>query len=175
MTRAGYEFDVVPADVDERRQEGETPRQFVLRVAMDKAQAVASHLERTRDDRVVLGADTVVLLDGRVLGKPRDRSDAADMLRRLSGRTHDVLTGVALVRGEVRQSAVESTRVTLVELDDSTIAWYISTGEADDKAGAYGVQGVASRFVAAIGGFYANVVGLPIVLVDRLLRELDER
>ena len=172
LTSAGYEFDVIPANVDERPLDGESPYEFVRRVAMDKAEAVAAGLEPVRDVPVVLGADTVVLLSGEVLGKPRDRADAASMLQRLAGRSHDVLTGVGLVHGAARRGVVETTRVTLARLEDATIDWYLSTGEGDDKAGAYGAQGLASRFIEGIDGSYTNVVGLPIARVDRLLREL---
>ena len=174
LTRAGYEFDVIPADVDERPLDGEAPREFVCRVAMDKAEAVVAHVQGA-GSRIVLAADTIVLIDGEILGKPRDLRHAASMLRRLSGRVHDVLTGVALVRGTARLNVVETTSVSLVELAESTIDWYLSTGEANDKAGAYGVQGAASRFVDRIDGSYTNVVGLPIARVDQLLREFDQR
>lgn len=174
LTRAGYEFDVIPADVDERPVDGEPPREFVCRVATDKAEAVVAHVEGA-GDRIVLAADTIVLIDGEILGKPRDPRHAASMLRRLSGRVHEVLTGVVLVRGTARRKVVETTRVSLVEFAESTIEWYLSTGEANDKAGAYGVQGTASRFVDRIDGSYTNVVGLPIARVDQLLREFDQR
>ena len=168
LARAGYAFDVVPADVDERRRHDEPPRDFVVRVAIDKAQAVAT---RTATNGVVLGADTVVLLDGDVLGKPRDTEDAAAMLRRLSGRTHEVLTGMALVCGTECRTAVATTTVTFATLEPDAIEWYVATGEAADKAGGYGVQGIASRFVDRIEGSYTNVVGLPVSLFDRLLKE----
>ena len=167
LTRAGYVFDVVPADVDESRRVGESARDYVRRLARAKAEAV------TRvPDQAVLGADTVVVIDGEVLGKPRDGEDAAAMLRRLSGRTHDVLTGVALVWNDTRFDAVETTEVTLVDLDNETIRWYVATGEPADKAGAYGVQGIASRFVSRVAGSYTNVVGLPVTVVARLFADL---
>ena len=144
---------------------------------MDKADAVVAAVVDVEGagDRIVLAADTIVFIDGEILGKPRDLLHAASMLRRLSGRVHEVLTGVAVVRGTARRTVVETTRVSLVELAESTIDWYLSTGEANDKAGAYGVQGVASRFVDRIDGSYTNVVGLPIARVDQLLREFDQR
>ena len=177
LTRAGYEFDVIPADVDERPLDGEAPREFVCRIAMDKADAVVAAVADVEGagDRIVLAADTIVFIDGEILGKPRDLRHAASMLRRLSGGVHDVLTGVAVVCGTARRNVVETTRVSLVELAESTIDWYLSTGEANDKAGAYGVQGVASRFVDRIDGSYTNVVGLPMARVDQLLREFDHR
>ena len=167
LTRAGYAFDVVPADIDEQRWPREAPRDYVQRLATSKAEAVAAE----NPDRLVLGADTVVVVDGDVLGKPADDAEASEMLRRLSGRVHEVLTGVAVVTNTSRWVAVESTLVTLVGLDPLTIDWYVATGEPLDKAGAYGVQGIASRFVERIEGSYTNVVGLPVALTARLLGE----
>lgn len=138
---------------------------------MAKATAVS---DGSKDRRLVLGADTVVVINGEVLGKPRDTDDAISMLRKLSGRTHEVLTGVAIVSGGDRRTAVATTRVTLVDLDDLGIGAYVATGESMDKAGAYGVQGIASRFVERIEGSYTNVVGLPMAVVERLVRELDD-
>jgi len=171
LTRAGYTFEIEPSGVDERRLDDESPDDFVARIALAKATAVAGGPD---DDRLVLGADTIVVIDREVLGKPRDSDDAISMLRRLSGRTHQVLTGVAVVCGQERRVAVASTQVSLVALDDATIAGYVSTGEPMDKAGGYGVQGIASRFVDHIDGSYTNVVGLPMVVVERLLKALDD-
>ena len=165
LTRAGYEFDIVPVDVDERRRPGESASGYVIRLAVDKASAVAT----TVDGQVVVGADTTVLIAGKILGKPQDPGEAAAMLRKLSGCTHEVLTGVAVRRGATCLSGVEVTRVSFAELDDDVIAWYVDTGEPLDKAGAYGAQGVGSRFVTRVEGSFTNVVGLPIPLVDRLL------
>lgn len=171
LTRAGYVFDVEPADVDESRLPDELPSDYVLRLAMLKAVTVCSGPE---DERFVLAADTIVVLDNDVLGKPQGRDDAVMMLQRLSGRSHEVLTGVALVRGGARCSGMVKTEVALINLDDQTIAMYVATGESFDKAGAYGIQGLASRFVDRINGSYTNVVGLPMVLVERLMRKLDK-
>ena len=171
LTRAGYAFDVEPADVDESRLPDELPSDYVLRLAMLKAVTVCSGPE---DERFVLAADTIVVLDNDVLGKPQGRDDAVMMLQRLSGRSHEVLTGVALVCGGARCSGMVKTEVALIDLDDQTIATYVATGESFDKAGAYGIQGLASRFVDRINGSYTNVVGLPMVLVERLMRKLDE-
>lgn len=168
LARAGYRFEVVPPDIDERRQAGEAPRDYVARLAAEKAAAVAPRYP----ERVVLAADTTVVVDATVLGKPQDPDDAAGMLRRLSGRAHDVLTGVAVRRGGACVSAVEQTAVHLAALDEALIGWYVATGEPSDKAGAYGVQGIASRFVTRVEGSYSNVVGLPLALVDRLLARL---
>ena len=149
----------------------ESPHDFVVRIAIAKATTVSGG---PGDDRLVLGADTIVVVGGDVLGKPRDSDDAASMLRRLAGRTHEVLTGVALVRGLDRRTEVASTRVTLVDLDAGAIRAYVATGEPMDKAGAYGVQGIASRFVDRIEGSYTNVVGLPMAVVERLVKEMDD-
>ena len=167
LTRAGFTFDIVPADIDEQRWPDEAPRDYVQRLATSKAEAVAAE----NPERRVLGADTVVVVDGDVLGKPADDAEASEMLLRLSGRVHEVLTGVAVVSSAWRRVAVESTLVTLARLDPRTIDWYVATGEPLDKAGAYGVQGIASRFVERIEGSYTNVVGLPVALTARLLGE----
>ena len=169
LTRAGYRFEVAPADVDERRRDGEAPAELVRRLAWQKVAVVAARHPGT----VVLGADTVVVLDDNiVLGKPRGDADAARMLRRLSGRAHDVLTGVALRAPHGRRVGVRATRVFFRTLSPEEIAWYVTSGEPADKAGGYAIQGRASRFVTRIEGSYANVVGLPVELVDRLLGEL---
>lgn len=169
LREAGYEFDVAPADVDETRLDGEAPRRYVARLAAGKAAAVAARA----GGRIVVAADTVVLIDGLVLGKPADRREAASMLGRLSGRTHEVLTGVTVARGARRREAVEVTRVTFAALDAARITWYAATGEPDDKAGAYAAQGIGARFVERIDGSWSGVVGLPVALVDRFVRELE--
>ena len=164
MRAAGIEFDVIAANVDERIFDGETPEAYVCRVAGDKARAV-----RTSAAGVpVLAADTVVVVDGAVLGKPVDQADARRMLRLLSGRTHQVMTGVALTTAGAAAELVTSIATTTVEflpLSDAEIDWYVGTGEPMDKAGAYAIQGLASRFVTRIAGSYSNVVGLPVSLV----------
>ena len=171
LAEAGYAFDVEPANVDERRLDGEAPAAYVERLAGAKARAVAPRHPR----RVVVGADTIVVIDGLVLGKPADAAEAAAMLGRLAGRRHTVLTGVALVRGARSAGAVEATEVTFADLDADRIRWYVATGEPDDKAGAYAAQGIGSRFIERIEGSYANVVGLPIHRVALLLESLDGR
>lgn len=171
---AGYRFDVVPADVDERRLPDEPPREYVVRLARAKAAAVASRAGASADSRTIVAADTIVVIDGEVLGKPAERRESAAMLGRLAGRTHEVLTGLAVAAGGQVAVAVETTRVTFAPLDPDRIAWYVATGEGDDKAGAYGVQGLGSRFVERIEGSYTNVVGLPVARLEALLRELAE-
>lgn len=167
LTAAGIAFDVDPANVDETERPDEPADAYVRRIARDKAAVVAAR----HPDRVVLAADTTVVVDGAILGKPRDRADAARMLRALAGRDHGVLTAVAIVRDGATRDAVETTRVRVAPMSDADIAWYLESGEADDKAGAYGIQGRFSRFVTRIDGSYPNVVGLPVAVVARLLAE----
>ena len=161
---AGISCSVRPADVDESVLVGESPRDYVRRLAEAKARAVQQPGE------TVLGADTVVVVDSRMLGKPRDTAEALQMLRLLSGRTHDVITGVCLFREGNCQTVSETTKVTFSELSDSEIESYVSTNEPLDKAGGYGIQGSACKFIERIEGCYFNVVGLPISRVYRLLR-----
>ena len=170
LARGGYAFDVVPPHVDEQRHPDEAPSDYVRRLALEKTASVALG----HPGRVVLGADTTVVIEGRVLGKPSDHEDAAGMLRALSGRAHEVLTGVAVRLAERSVSEVENTTVTLAPLDEATIAWYVGTGEPLDKAGGYGVQGIASRFVTRVDGSYSNVVGLPLSVVDRLFARVSK-
>jgi len=166
LRAAGIDFDVEPANVDETLNSGETAREYVARLAEAKARAV-----HARDgERTVLAADTVVVVDSEILGKPLDETDARRMLRLLSGRSHDVLTAVSIFHpGEIVDTRVDSTRVEFDPLSDADIDWYVTTGEPLDKAGAYAVQGLASRFVPRIDGSYSNVVGLPIALVYQML------
>jgi septum formation protein len=167
LTAAGIPFEVRPAHIDERLRPGEDARTYASRVAVDKARAVAAQ----SNGQPVLAADTIVVIDGLVLGKPADTADARRMLGLLSGRTHEVLTAVALMsaqagRGEpVLDSEIASTAVQFAALDTAEIDWYVATGEPSDKAGAYAIQGLASRFVTRIEGSYSNVVGLPMALV----------
>ena len=168
LRSAGISFDVLPVDVDERFRPGERPEHAVARLAEAKAATVAA----THRDAAVLGADTTVVIRGQTLGKPADAADATRMLHLLSGRSHDVLTGVCVSFQGRRLIHVEPTRVRISRLSDAEIAWYVSTGEPFDKAGGYAVQGLASRFVEGIDGSYSNVVGLPISSVYDLLKEL---
>jgi len=167
LRAAGFAFDVQPAAVDESVRPGETADAYVRRLALQKALAV-----EVPPQDVVLGADTAVVVDGTVLGKPEGADDASRMLRLLSGRSHEVLTGVAVKQGSRSASAVERTEVRFAALSEGEIAWYVQSGEPVDKAGAYGIQGLASRFVERIDGSYTNVVGLPVPTVYRLLLEL---
>jgi septum formation protein len=140
----------------------------VRRLAIAKASAAAA----LRPGAVVIGADTTVVVRGRALAKPVDKEDARRMLRLLSGRWHNVLTGVCICVGSRRRARVESTRVRISRLKEAEIEWYVATGEPADKAGGYAVQGLASRFIRGIEGSYSNVVGLPISSVYNLLKEL---
>jgi septum formation protein len=167
LRAAGYAFDVVPADVDERTRSAESPDAYVRRVALDKARVVAACVP----DALVLAADTCVVIDGHILGKPIDGADGARMLRLLSGRAHEVLTGVAVIGPAGTSVESASSRVVFATLTEGDIAWYLASGEPADKAGAYAIQGLASRFVERIDGSCSNVVGLPVAVASRMLRE----
>jgi septum formation protein len=166
LARLGLEFDVVHPDVDESVKPGEAPVDHVRRLAADKADTVS----RLRPDVIVLAADTTVDVDGEILGKPLDDGDARAMLRALSGRTHQVHTGVAVRRGALTIHEVVTSDVTFAPLSESTIEWYVATGEPLDKAGAYAVQGQGAVLVELVRGSTTNVVGLPLHAVMRLLR-----
>jgi septum formation protein len=164
----GLEFSVRPADVDETPLPGEPPDALALRLARAKATALAG----LPSPALTIGADTVVAIDGVVLGKPADRAEARAMLRRLSGRTHAVITAIALraLPEETVECASAISRVRFVPLSDHEIDWYADSGEGDDKAGAYALQGKGSLFVESIDGSYTNVIGLPMETLYRLLR-----
>jgi septum formation protein len=170
LTRAGYEFTVEPADVDESVSPGERPADYVIRVARAKAQAVAERCRKSGS--WVLAADTTVVVDGEILAKPADRTDAVRMLNRLAGVVHEVLTGVVVVAGDRELTEVARTRVRLLPLSPDEIAWYVESGEPEGKAGAYAIQGRAARFVDWIEGSWSNVVGLPVATVDQMLKRL---
>lgn len=190
LAQAGYAFQVRPAHVNEDVRAGEDAIAYVARLAREKAQTV---FEATGDaTAVVLGADTTVTVDGQILAKPEDEADAARMLRMLSGRTHRVMTGVAVATGsggvdlppgtpEHRvltprvEVAVEVTGVRFVTLSDEEIAAYVATGEPMDKAGAYAIQGRAGRWIPRVEGCYFNVVGLPLALVTTMLEAVGVR
>jgi septum formation protein len=197
LRNAGISFTMQPADIDESPRAGEMPKEYAERLAREKALAVF----RSRPDDCVLGADTIVVVDDAILGKPGDAADAFRMLRLLSGRIHSVITGICLVeavagsqlpdiseaaphsqprrspytvlRAENRElrSASDTTLVTMNELSEDEIREYVATGEPMDKAGAYAIQGRAARWISRIEGDYSNVVGLPVALVYRMLRE----
>jgi len=177
LRAAGMDVDVRPADVDESRCEDEAPEAYVRRLAFAKADAIV----RVGEPRAVLGADTIVVIDGEVLGKPADATDARRMLGVLSGRRHVVLTGVTLIgplevaeEGNPRPwlTRVSATAVEFADLTRDDLEWYLASGEPMGKAGAYAIQGLASRFVTRIDGSYANVVGLPVSDVHEMCRAL---
>ncbi len=169
LRSVNWPFTAVAANVDESARDEEDVSEYVERLACEKAETVAEG----RASGLVLGADTVVAVGGQVLGKPADTEDARRMLRLLSGRWHEVLTGVALVRAETKEVLVahERTRVRFAAMTDAEIDWYISTNEPTDKAGAYAVQGCAALFIEEIEGDYRNIMGLPIRLVYKLMGE----
>jgi septum formation protein len=178
LRNAGIQFTVHPTHIDEQPRPGESARDCAERLAREKALAAF----RRQPDKPVLGADTIVVVDDEILGKPRDEADAMRMLRLLSGRTHQVITGVCLMGPRLRtgnqklgtgyeDTRSETTRVTMTTLSDDDIRSYIASGEPMDKAGAYAIQGRASRWIPRIEGDYFNVVGLPLALVWRMLRQ----
>ncbi len=167
LHRAGIEVDVEPAHVPEEMLSGESPKQYAERLAREKADTVFTR----RPDRFVLGADTIVIVENHVLGKPTDAADAGRMLRLLSGRTHQVTTGVCLLGTGICDVRSETTQVHFGRLTEDQIGDYIASGEPMDKAGAYGIQGRASCWIPRVEGCYFNVVGLPVPLVYRMLRE----
>jgi septum formation protein len=172
LAQAGYIFEVQPAHVNEDLRPDEDPIAYVVRLAREKAQSVFAEISSTgpaSPPAVVLGADTTVTLDSHILAKPEDAADAARTLRLLSGRTHRVITGVALASAKGIEVAAEVTGVQFLTLNDNEIAAYIATGEPMDKAGAYGIQGFAAKWIPRIEGCYFNVVGLPLALVNTML------
>jgi septum formation protein len=172
LAQAGFSFKVHPAHVPENPNPNEGPIAYVTRLAREKAEAVFAQLTanlETTANLAVLGADTTVTIDNHILGKPEDPADAARMLRLLSGRTHLVITGVAVVTAERTEVAAEVTGVKFLTLSDEEIAAYVATGEPMDKAGAYAIQGRAARWIPRIEGDYFNVVGLPLALVSTVV------
>ena len=179
LAQLGYEFLVRPADVNEDQNSGENPLAYVTRLAREKAQAVFAEYVTNIDTNsakpapieeiLVLGADTTVIVDGEILAKPTDAADAARMLRLLSGRSHSVATGVALVSSSRVDTAAEVTFVQFRALGEGEIRDYVATGDPMDKAGAYGIQGYAARFIPRIAGDYFNVMGLPLSLVSTMI------
>jgi nucleoside triphosphate pyrophosphatase len=167
LRNAGIPFEVQPAHIAEYPLPGEGARECAERLAREKALSVAG--QRPQD--CVLGADTVVVVDGQILGKPSDVADAARMLRLLSGREHQVITGVCLVVSGRWSVASETTSVTMSEISEQEITDYVGSGEPMDKAGGYAIQGIASRWIPRVEGDYCNVVGLPVALVFNMLRQ----
>jgi len=174
LRAAGIPFETMPTDIDESRRPGESVEDMVLRLAETKARTCAARSNTLSEPAIVIGADTVVDLDGEALGKPGSARVAAEMLRKLGGRTHRVLTGLAVIRlpdGESRIE-LEATQVRFVPLSAEEIARYAETDEPLDKAGAYAIQGIAGRFVERIEGCYFNVVGLPLARLYSMLKQM---
>ena len=173
LRNAGIPFEARPPQIDEIRKQAESPEEYVIRLAKEKAEAISDQLGG--DKRVILGADTTVVVDQEILEKPRDADDAVRMLRMLSGRSHEVITGVCLLVQDRKKNrdftAIETTAVLFRKLTDEEIQGYVASGEPMDKAGAYAIQGRASRWIPRIEGCYFNVVGLPVPLVYRMLQE----
>lgn len=173
LAQGGFTFKVEPAAIPEERGLDESAIAYVTRLAREKAEAVwarSASLDREDDPLLVLGADTtVVAADGQILEKPVDQGDAARMLRLLSGTTHKIITGVALISSGAAEVAAEVTYVTMLTLSDAEIAEYVAAGESMDKAGAYGIQGRAARWVPRVHGCYFNVMGLPLALVSSMI------
>lgn len=169
LARLGLDFGVLDLDIPEHRQPNEPAGEYVRRVAREKAGAGLLTVMSV-PQALVLGADTEVILDDEVFGKPRDAADAAAMLRRLSGRTHQAVTAVSLVSAGREAQAVSVSEVSFAELGEDEIAAYVATGQADGKAGAYGIQGAAERFVRHLSGSYSGVMGLPLFETSRLLK-----
>jgi septum formation protein len=176
LTQAGYRFEVEPSSIPETLRPGEDAIRFVTRLAREKAEEVFARQQPSTAPVMVLGADTVVVCDGEIMGKPADAADAQRMLLLLSGRTHQVVTGVAVVWGAgAAEVAAEVTQVTMQTLAAEEIAAYVARGEPMDKAGAYAIQGYAARWIPRIHGCYFNVVGLPLALVTSLLEGAELR
>jgi septum formation protein len=180
LRAAGYEFDIVVTDVDESIRAGEKAEAYVRRLAAEKSAAAMNGGSIARGgpqgpphvQPIILGADTVVVVDGEILGKPADDAQAEAMLRLLSGKRHMVMTGISLRQGAYELGRVEQTAVHVRALSADEVAWYVASGEGRDKAGAYAIQGLASRFIPRIDGSYSNVVGLPVAAVAELLTSL---
>ena len=177
LTAAGYRFEILAASVDETPAVGESPADYTLRVAHDKARAVTLRSDSVSNDRdaVLLAADTEVVVDGRILGKPVDEAHAAEMLRLLSGRVHDVLTAIVVVSAEAVVSDVVRTAVSFLPLTSRQIEWYVDSGEPMGKAGAYAVQGRAAAHISHISGSYSGIMGLPMHETAQLLRAFGFR
>ena len=174
MRNAGFVFEVRPADVDETRQAHEAAEAYVSRIAKAKAETVAQRVRAAGERAIVIAADTTVVAEGQILGKPRDADDARRMLRLFSGKTHEVLTALCVINIPTGKEAlhVERTRVEFLKMSEEEIESYIQTGEPFDKAGAYGIQGIAGRFATSIEGCYFNVLGLPLSRLWTTLQEL---
>lgn len=174
LRNAGFDFEVVPSHLDESLRPNEAAADYVLRLAEEKARAAGQQIARNaaHDSIVIIGADTVVVIGNKILGKPSSLEHAREMLRRLSGKAHEVYTGLAVLQGNgIARTAVEKTCVTFELLGEEEIEDYIDSGEPFDKAGAYAIQGRGGKFISRIEGCYFNVMGLPLARLYSLLRE----
>ena len=172
LSQIGIDYQVLPSDVDESVLSGEAPEHSVLRLARDKALVCVQRIARDGlADLPVLAADTTVCIDGMILGKPENDGDASAMLRRMSDRWHAVHTAVAVAQGDRVEVALSSTQVELAPLSEAEVAAYIASGEPFDKAGSYGIQGLAGTFIRRIEGSYSGVMGLPIYETAQLLKQ----
>ncbi len=175
LRQLGVEFEAMPSNILEARRTGESPTDYVLRVARDKARFVAKRVhERGLPALPVLGADTEVVLDGEILGKPQDRDHGLALLRRLSGRTHEVLSALCVVTPAGEHTALNTSRVSFAALTEAQIAQYWETGEPVDKAGAYAIQGRAAAFIERLEGSYSGVMGLPLHELAEILNKIGE-
>jgi septum formation protein len=176
LAQAGFEFQVAASGIPEIRKPSEAPIAFAIRLAREKAEDVASRTVSSLEEKFMfIGADTIVVCDDLVLGKPADAEDARRMLRVLAGRTHQVITGVCVLSEGVAETAAEVTFVTMHTIADAEIDAYVATGEPMDKAGAYAIQGYAARWIPRVHGCYFNVVGLPIALVSAMVEGAQRR
>ena len=177
LRNAGLSFEVQPAYVDESLVSGERAEDYVLRLAKTKVQIVATTAAKNSGHAFIIGADTTVVCNGRVFGKPENPAEAREMLQALSGKTHEVCTGIAIVRTPdgLQASGIETTRVAFLPLSQDHLDAYIATGEPFDKAGGYGIQGVGGKFIPRIEGCYFNVMGLPLSRTWQMLRALGWR
>jgi septum formation protein len=177
LREAGITFQIRATEIDETALPGEAAQAMVIRLAEAKARAAAAQMNAGMRDCIIVGADTTVELGGEILGKPRDSAHAREMIARLSGRTHHVVTGIFLLQlhGNATRAAVENSAVTFAPLSEKEIDAYVASGEPLGKAGAYAIQGLAGRYIPRIEGCYFNVVGLPLARLYALLRELGWR
>ncbi|MBO5504983.1 MAG: septum formation protein Maf [Clostridia bacterium] len=168
LQNIGLEFEIIPDDSPEIFRENLSPEELCMAIAKDKGDNV--YRDNNLNEELVISADTIVVIDGTVLGKPKDRDDAHRMLKHLSGREHSVFTALYIRKGQITSLTSTETKVRFKELTEEEILWYVSTGESDDKAGAYGIQNLGSLLIEGINGDYFNVVGLPICTLGNILK-----
>ena len=176
LRNAGLDFTIFPAHIDESQRRDESAIDYVRRLAEEKARTAARQLAKDAvgDSTFIIGADTVAMIDDEILAKPSSAANAREMLRRLSGKTHNVYTGLAVLQGDgTAHIAVEKTRVLFEPLSEEEIEDYVASGEPFDKAGAYAIQGLGGKFISRIGGCYFNVMGLPLARLYAMLRDLN--